>query len=359
MAGVFSLARAGRWFLESGIQNPAGGVARFYRADLQQNKPVSTEITGYAASTLVYLYRVTGLQVYLDRARLCARFLCEDSWSSELGVFPFEYPSPSAASEHLAFFFDSGITVRGLMAVWSETREDRLLDIASAASYGMLRDFQAADGLYPILALPEKKPLERGAHWSRSMACYQAKSALAWREVGLVTGDAELQAAYLAAIEGALSGYRDFLPGTGERAGVMDRLHAYGYFLEALWPLLDRADCREAYRFATEGIASYLREIAPEFVRSDVYAQLLRARLLGKQALPFEAASALHEAQSLAGFQIVSDDPRLDGGFYFGRREGRLVPHANPVSTAFAVQALHLWGAHQAGEENPCGMPPI
>ena len=46
---------AGRWFLQSGIQEASGGVARYYRSDLRKNAPVSTEITGYAVSTLLFL----------------------------------------------------------------------------------------------------------------------------------------------------------------------------------------------------------------------------------------------------------------------------------------------------------------
>jgi hypothetical protein len=39
----------------------------------------------------------------------------------------------------------------------------------------------------------------------------------------------------------------------------------------------------------------------------------------------------------------------VDGGFYFGRSAGRWEPYINPVSTAFALQALALWsGAARA-----------
>jgi hypothetical protein len=47
------------------------------------------------------------------------------------------------------------------------------------------------------------------------------------------------------------------------------------------------------------------------------------------------------EADALAEFQQASDDPRIDGGFAFGRRDGVVSPHINPVSTAFAMQALY------------------
>jgi hypothetical protein len=62
------LARAGHWFLHSGIQEPFGGFARFYRSEIQKHMPVSTEISGYAASALVFLYRTTGEDKYLDAA---------------------------------------------------------------------------------------------------------------------------------------------------------------------------------------------------------------------------------------------------------------------------------------------------
>jgi hypothetical protein len=361
LSSAFSLGRAGRWFLQSGIQNPRGGVARFYHADLQKNKPVSTEITGYTASTLVYLYRATGEQEYLDRARLTAVFLRDTAWNPKLAIFPFENPSPTEESPHRAYFFDSGIIIRGLIAVWRETQDDSLIELCRLAARGMLKDFATGrDGeFFPILSLPDKLPLEPARYWSGSAGCYQAKSALAWRELAEITGDASLREAFLQCLNAGLRTYRDFLPGTDVRTGIMDRLHAFTYFLEALWPLLTCEDCCAAYQFGLGEIGRHLREIAPEFARSDVYAQLLRARLLGSGAVPLDVAAAREEASALVGFQIVSDDPRLDGGFRFGDRAGAPVPHANPVSTAFAIQALHLWDAYNRGENNPCRMPPI
>jgi hypothetical protein len=359
LSEVYSRERAGRWFLGSGIQEPSGGVARFYLADARKNKPVSTEITGYAASALAFLHRATGDARFLDRARRTAFFLADRAWDPALGIFPYEYPSPSALSRHLAFFFDSGIIVRGLLAVWRITKDQRLLDAAEKAARGMLADFHSGSDFHPILVLPDKTPFDRDSHWSRSPGCYQAKSALAWLEVAEITGDSALRDAYLETISGALRAYRDFLPGTPERLRVMDRLHAAGYFLEALSPLLDRAECVEAYRFTMQSISRYLRDLAPEFARSDVYAQLLRARVYASDAIPADVAAAREEAAALAGFQAASPDPRVDGGFWFGRRGDETIPHVNPVSTAFAVQALEAWRAFESGEPNPCVAPPI
>jgi hypothetical protein len=341
------LVRAGRWFLDSGIQEPSGGVARFHLADSARNKPVSTEITGYSASILAFLHLKTGEEIYLDRAWLAAHFLTDQAWDRELRIFPFELYS------NLAYFFDSGIIVRGLLAVWRINKEQKLLDIAVAAAHGMLRDFHTGPDFHPVLELPSKTPLPREDHWSRSTGCYQAKSALALWDVAEITGDDRLRNAYIDFIAVSLDTCRTFLPGTPERLRVMDRLHAANYFLEALSPLLHRADCIEAYRFMLDRISHHLRNIAPDFARSDVYAQLLRARIYASHLIPVDVTLASEEAEALIPFQ------REDGGFWFGQRGGQIVPHISPVSTAFAIQALEVWRAFEHQEPNPCSFPTI
>jgi hypothetical protein len=331
-------------------------VARFYRADIQRNKPISTEITGYTASSLMFLYDVTGEEAYLDRARHTAQFLCDHAWQPNLRTFAFEYPSPSEECEYRSYFFDCGIIIRGLLSVWRVTREQRLLDMAVAGAHAMLGDFDNGTDIDPILLLPDKQPLERVDHWSRMPGCYQLKSALAWKEVGEAASDEKLLAAYTALLDKQLKTCRTFLPGAAEKPRVMDRLHPACYFLEALYPVLNRADCAEAYRYILAEVARLLREIAPLFCRSDVYAQLLRARIYGASIVPIDEAAAAEEAAALERFQLIDDDPRLNGGFAFGQRDGAVVPHCNPVSTAFAMQSLWLWHNRK---DSACLLPPI
>lgn len=355
---VFSLARAGRWFLDSGIQEPSGGFSRFYRSEIQKNLPVSTEISGYAAKALVFLYRTTKNAEYLDAARRTAGFLTDQAWDPGLRLFPYEYPSPTAESRHLAYFFDSGIIIRSLIALWQETREDRLIEISTEAARGMSAFWTGRD-YHAILSLPDKLPLPRTAQWSTAPGCYQTKSALAWWELAEITGDERLRQDYLNLIESGIHTYRGFLAGANERLKIMDRLHAYSYFLEALSPLLDRADCLETYRNVLAEAARYLRELAPEFARSDVYAQILRARVRASHVIPLDRNAAREEADALAGFQTESEDPRTNGGFLFGRRNGAPSPHVNPVSTTFAIQALEMWRAFEAGDSAACLQSPI
>lgn len=338
-----SISAAGRWFLQSGIQEASGGVARYYRSDVRQNARVSTEITGYAVSALVFLYLRTGDSAYLDAGLRAARFLTRCAWDGRLGTFPFELTVNGEPA--FAYFFDCGIIVRGLLSAWRATQDSEFRDAAIAAGRAMLADFPSRDGIHPILALPQKRALPWEPRWSASPGCYQLKAALAWHELFEVTGDSEFSRSYEAALEAALENDPEFLPGDPDRLRVMDRLHAYSYFLEGLLPVLDRSECAAAFRNGLNRAAGYLREIAPEFARSDAYAQLLRARLLGQAqgALSLNEADAGHEAEQAASFQLQSNDPRVSGGFLFGRKQGEDLPFVNPVSTAFCVQAIALW----------------
>jgi hypothetical protein len=309
---------------------------------------VSTEISGYVASALTWLFHVTGDSEYLDAARNTAAFLLK-AWDSELRIFPFEHPSPSSESEHLAYFFDCGIIVRGLLAVWRETREDRLFEVAHATAQSMVADFDAGREYHPILNLPDKSPLHRADGWSRNPGCYQLKAALGWYEIAEVSGDELLRNAWNEMLESSLATFEDFLPGASSSHKVMDRLHAFCYLLEGLLPELHRPDILNVYREGLDTVSRYLREIAPTFVRSDVYAQLLRARLYAASFIPVSEQAAIEEAESLAEFEVSSGDPRTEGGYLFGKRRNVAIQHVNPVSTVFAVQALEMWRQYRGG----------
>jgi hypothetical protein len=301
----------------------------------------------------MFLYERTGESAYLEAGLRAARFLTRVAWDARLGVFPFELSekgeengaSGGVEAPGLAYFFDSGIIVRGLLSAWRATEDCEFRNAAIAGARAMLADFPSSQGLNPIIALPEKRPLAWEPRWSASPGCYQLKSALAWRELFEITGDNAFSKGYEAALAAALSNDASFLPGDADRERVMDRLHAYAYFLEGLLPVIDRPECADAFRNGVIRCGRYLREIAPQFARSDVYAQLLRVRLFGDAlgAAPLDEAAAAEEAEQAASFQTDA------GGFLFGRNQGKAMPFVNPVSTAFCLQALALWEDHEAG----------
>ena len=337
------ISRAGKWFVHSGIQQAEGGVARYYRSDFEQPTPVSTEITGYAAGAFVYMHSLTREPVYLERATAAARFLATTAWDPATRMVPFELDPPA-----LTYFFDSGIIVRGLLQTWRATGEDQFLETAAALGKAMAADFEspATSDYHPVLRLPGKEPLERDpASWSRSAGCYQLKAAMAWWDLAEATADDHFRGFYERVLEYSLRTAATFLPGHPEKTRVMDRLHAYLYFLEGLLPRTNDRRCASALCAGIRQVAELLRAIAPEFERADVLAQLLRIRICADWTgvAPLDLTAAREEADRLASYQLSGRDARTDGGFAFGRRGGVLAPHVSPVPAAFALQALALW----------------
>ncbi len=352
------LEHAGCWFLRSGIQESNGGVARYFRADSGRNAAVSNEITGYAASAFAYLYSLSGRREYLDACARAARYLSQQAWDPSTATFPFEPGSPHA------YFFDTGIIARGLMAASRATGDESFAIRAHAAARSLSLDFSGdsnSPGAFPpVVVLPDKQPLEYQPRWSRSPGCYQLKSALAWLE----TGDPDARRNFETALDFSLATHESFLAEESDREKLMDRLHAYCYFLEALLFVAGRDQARGALNTGVDRVGTLLREIAPDFERSDVCAQLLRLRLIAHhlEFAPLDEAAAREEAERTADYQAcapsVSGDagvtpeaisPRLLGGFWFGRKRGEKLPYMNPVSTAFSMQALALWEQHRTG----------
>ena len=355
MSPKSSIARsseaAGVWFLDSGIQEPNGGVARYYRGDLCRNERVSNEITGYAISAYCWLYQRSAEERYLSAAKRAATLLVDRAWQPEPGIWPFEYPADTPETA-LAYFFDTGIIVRGLLALWRNTRNQKWLDAAVAGCDSLNIFRTAGDGevFHPILQLPSLEPLPYTPQWSRGPGCYQLKSAMAWHDVAAVTGNASFSAAFARAMGSAMATAPTFLP-ADTPSRTMDRLHAYCYYLEALLTNVGKPGVDGALADGIRNVAAWLRQIRPTFERSDVNAQLLRVRLLAAQAgaVPLNHAEAAEEAARVRAFQSTSADRHLAGGFAFGQRDGQLIPHSNPVSTSFCMQALDLWADYQSG----------
>jgi hypothetical protein len=374
---VPSVERAACWFLHSGIQEPEGGVARYHlldagRNDAGRNAPISSEITGYAASVFSYLFSLTGETQYLDAAKRAARYLIQ-IWDSRASTLPFE-PGSS-----LAYFFDLGIIVRGLLAASRLTGETEFFDRARDAALSMALDFLGEGRFHAVISLPEKQPLPRERRWSRAPGCYQLKAALAWVELG----DESARKLYDCALKLSLAAHEGFLYAERDREKQMDRLHAYCYFLEGLLPAVERDPARGALANGI-GVATLLfHKTAPEFERSDVSAQLLRLRIIAhhRGVLELDEQAAQDEVRRIQSFQALAhrppgaasnesetprtsprpasplcasspkDDarPQVRGGFYFGKRGSEMLPYVNPVSTAFCMQALEFWDRHTSG----------
>lgn len=350
-----SLLRAGNWFLTSGIQEESGGVARYHRLAEERNLAVSTEITGYAASAFAYLFSQTQEPLYREAAHRCARFLSRQAWQESIQAMPFELGNPLPP----AYFFDCGIIIRGLLAVFRLTGEEEYLQVARKTGLFMHRAFANADGrrMHPIVHLPNLEPEPYAARWSREPSCFQLKSAMAWDDLAKFFPNEPFVAWYEQQLAYALETYETFLPGSAEELPVMDRLHAFSYFLEGMLPRANRPEVQTALRQGIGLAESWLRRLAPRFERSDVNGQLLRARLYAEAlgAVPLDLPRAEEENARCLAHQVPASEPAAmrRNGFVFGSQDGKWMPFMNPVSTAFCMQAVHQFALRQQGQFLP------
>lgn len=343
------IEQSARWLLSSGIQSADGAVARYFRTDLGRNAPVSNEITGYFLSTLLFLGKGTTWN-----ATAAAEYLAESAWEHRTRSLPFEQANGEDLAD--AHFFDCGIVGNALHEMWRKTGRERFLDRAIDIAQSMGTDFSGANGTFhPIVSLPEKIAPEARDWWSRKPGCYQLKSALLWCRLADKPADPGFLGLYADMLSNAFADSPCFLS-TVRQDALMDYLHPFLYFLEGLLPVAAQQDGRRN-RYSSEiehGIdlvAEHLAALGPRFVRSDVYAQLIRIRLLAHAlcGIPLDEEAAEGEVRELLTFHWPDPDPRIDGSFSFGARFGRKLPFSNPVSTAFAIQALSLWQDMQRG----------
>lgn len=346
--------RAGlAWLAHSGIQAESGGLSRYYRADLQEYKNISTEITGYAVQGYLQL-PLAGQPGFLSNALRAGQFLCYDAGDSNADLFTFEVGRTGVKARQLAYFFDCGIIIRGLISLWNTTADPMYLERAERCGAMMMTRMSRVDGsFFSVLDLDSGVPSCDPSAWSLDAGAYQLKAGIGFMELAELTSSGLFSTTAEQLLSWALRHHEMFLPGDSDAAGVADRLHAYCYFLEGLLPFVEhRFDCALVLQSGVTRVELLLDQTRSALERCDVIAQLLRLRLLGDYMgmVELDLSAASREAENLLSFQLHADDRRTNGAFAFGRRAGQLVPHANPVSTIFALQALRMWNEQQNGE---------
>ncbi len=341
-----------RWLLTSGIQDEQGGVARFYRSDTREYQGISPEITAYYISTLAKS-EIDDDGAILERALKSGRFLMENVFDHSSELFPYELSDPKNPSAQQAFFFDCGIIVRSLLHLWQVTNEPGLLDCAERSGVALQTRLSRVDGsFFPIYDLSTGEALSGTGNWSLKAEVYQLKVGLSFLELMEATGNREFESSMRSLLHWSLKRHEGFLPGDEDPEAIMDRMHAYCYFLEGLLPVAaEDMAASQALQHGILRVENLMDDLSRDYERCDVVAQTLRLRLyadrMGMMELDFPRAES--EAAALEGFQLQSTDPNVDGGFAYARRGGQLTPELSPSTTAFAIQALNMWEQAEEG----------
>lgn len=326
-----------RWLLDSGIQSESGGVYRDFHSSSDDFGPVSTEATAWYALALLSIGEVEGEQ--RRRAELAGRFLIEKARDVTTDLFVSEGSNNDETTQKTAEFLGSGLVLRALLALAHVTGESRYLECAQACARAMQNRMSRVDGSffaeYNISYQSPVMEVEAGIDQLKVAACFLDLAEDGYHEFEY---PAELLTRW------ALSRCESWDPSLAEPENRAAAMNAYGLFLEGLLPRA-ALDMRTGQALQTglirleQAVVQANGSSTPEGL-----ARLLRLRLyadaMGMMELDYGRAKA--EAEELAGRQMQSLDPKLDGAFTVKPREDR-PRELRPETTAVAAQALEMW----------------
>ncbi len=114
---------------------------------------VYNEITGYAISTYIYLYKVYDEPKYLNLAKQISTYLLsiqdKNPNSKTVGAFFYAFQQPNLEQSNLYYCFDNFIIIQGLIDLYEVTEDRNLLDAAQiTADFVLSMSHTINDGSY-------------------------------------------------------------------------------------------------------------------------------------------------------------------------------------------------------------------
>jgi hypothetical protein len=362
---------AAAWLLRSGIQvvssdrDADGGFAAWYDVETGSYPYVYAEISGYLVTAMSWLYQRHSDAAYLASARRAADWLLNSQiYHAASGGFRCLYPlAPSRFDykRNWVYAFDCGVILNGLVSLYRVSGEERYLAAGIRVADWLMHTCQRPDGSFrPVLDGASGEWIESNDEWSLCSGGYHTKISLGLANVYDVTrlnqyADAAVRGCDFALRYQQADGRFVTFPDSGGT-----NAHPHAYAAEGLW-VVGSMFGREDYLSASARATRWLFEqqspdgLVPRHFhngqghyheRVDILSQALRLAYIHMREgrLP----ESLHaQTQQLLRLvlrnQAHSVDPRIDGGFYFGRlSDGAQMSHVNCWVSAFALQALAL-----------------
>jgi len=350
------------WLRTSGIQNQSGEHIGAFNSwyDLENGKYeyAYTEITGYGISTLLFLYKIRQEVAHLEWAKIAAEWILKKACHKSGGVLTrFFYRDPlfmGSFDTQTIFSFDCGMVLKGLVALYFETKDERLLNFSTNLATFLIQNLQKKDGsFFAVYGGGNGTLIDDGDKWSTQSGCYHAKISIGLINLYKATKDDQYLDAAKNICDYSLRNQQDdgrFI--THQETG--DTLfHAHCYAAEGLYvagKLLENEDYISSSKEATiyllgkqkenGGIPSYFkagRIIQHE--RSDILGQMLRLAVLHLDHINEDAVIKLINRTN--AFKVCQGDQA--GGYLYGRDEyGKNYNHINSWSTMFILQGLIL-----------------
>ncbi len=344
-----SLAK--NWLVNSGIQSKDGGFYAWLDLDSQAPAFLYSEITGYAITTLLFLNRLSADPVLIQRAQAAADWLLQKALHPCGGFKARLYqddinadPLYSFSSENI-FSFDTGMALYGLVNLYKQNKQEKLLAICEKCADFLIDKMQNPDGSFnSIYNAKTKVNINPQDKWSSQPGSFHAKIALSLADLFEITDKIKYKQAAIKICEFALSKQDASGRFITDNTTQTTHLHPHAYSIEGL-VYAGAVFKIERFILQAEKAAQWMFKHVDKngvndiydpksakfshFQRSDILAQALRLGLIFSQDKTGLLKTRLENYQ-------------LSEGFLYNLQER----HLNSWCSMFALQALAL-------EENP------
>jgi uncharacterized protein YyaL (SSP411 family) len=368
------------WLLHSGIQNIGGetpvrgGFNAWYDLDNNNYFYTYSEITGYAITTLLYLYWLKKEQILLDRAKLAADWLIEKALHNVRAVGGAVrtryYYNQKKSDKNYSFegnivrSFDNGIVLNGLSNLYEFSSQENYYLISKKIADLILKMQKSSGLIYPEYNLKNKKLGESYEKWSTQPGSFHVKIIVGLINFCRYSNDKK----YEQAAKKLCNKILEFQKEDGRFITFKEdntHLHPHCYSAEGL--LLAGLYFREekyirAALRATKwllnnqmengGLPSlYVKGRFIKFERADILAQTLRLATLFLNMNLLEKSYKKNVEKlvdRLISFQYTKEGSQK-GGFFYGydvdykTLKEKKTNHLNSWCTMFALQALIMY----------------
>ncbi len=348
------------WIVESGVQSKYGGFYAWYDGGKKRYSFLYPETTGYAIELFVRLWRITGKQLFLDRAIEAGDWLIRiqrKDGSFYCRYYLEDYGQVSEKYDQSLYAFDAAICLSGLLDLYEATSEVRFLNAALKTGDWHFK-LQNPDG--SLVAGYHGDRVIKDSHWSRTSSCHHLKNILALLKLYKTTGTDH----YLSSAAKLLK-WGQILQINSGRFTIYSKSketysHAHCYATEGMLfssrllnnviniPPAERAVSSARWLSKMQNddgsIYNWYYSNHERIKVSDALAQavciwIITRRILAKHNLEKAFSENIERGLSfLSKQQCMGNDENSYGGFFYGEQDGKKIEHINTWATFFALR---------------------
>jgi uncharacterized protein YyaL (SSP411 family) len=233
------------WLTESGIRNKIEGSPGFgsvnngYNRRKMQYPYIYSEITGYAISSFLNIYKIIGDLKYLQYAKDAADYLLKLQSAEKtkfcFGAVPHSITPPNMEVTEQYWSFDNAMILQGLADMYRQTGENRYYQAALFIADWLTGTMQHRDGSFFSMYDSQRNEIRHeGISFDKDFGCLHAKCVISLLKFAEISGNGIFGQAARKVADWVLSLQRDngaFWANTRKKYIVT---HAHCYAVEGL-----------------------------------------------------------------------------------------------------------------------------